>query len=147
MGTFRVVVGSGSAGGALEVEVALSAVAVVPDVPRGAVGKAADRGVGLLVVGDVDPEGEAPVAGVAVVERDRVRIVGDSCDDATGKARLRGVARLAVEDLLAGEDPQLLVGEPGRAEWCGGPLVLLGVGENGVQKAFTVQAHRPCGEI
>src|SRR3954453_12269754 len=112
MGTFRVVVGSGSAGGALEVEVALSAVAVVPDVPRGAVGKAADRAVGLLVVGDVDPEGEAPVAGVAVVERDRVRVVGEGCDDAAGKTRLRRVARVVVEDLLAGEDPQFLVANP-----------------------------------
>jgi hypothetical protein len=98
MGTFRVVVGMGLAGGALDVEVALSSVAVVADVQRFAAGKAADRALGLVVVGDVDPEGEAPDASVAVVELDRFRVVGERCDDAVGKARLRGVARVVVED-------------------------------------------------
>ena len=92
IGTFRFVVGCGSAGGALEVEVALSAVAAVADVQRGAAGETADRAVGLVVVGDVDPEGEAPVAGVAVVQLDRFLVVGECCD-AAGQARLRGVAR------------------------------------------------------
>src|SRR5215212_7603798 len=72
--------GWASAGGALQVEVALAAVAVVADVEGPAVCEVADRAVGLLV-GDLDPEGGAPRAGVAVVELDRFRVVGEGCDD------------------------------------------------------------------
>src|SRR3954449_3081905 len=88
---------------------------------------------------DVDPEGEAPVTGVAVVELDRFRVVGEGCDHPAGQAWLRGVARVVVEDLLAGEDPQLLVGEPCVAECCGGPLGLPGAGEDGDQEALRAE--------
>src|SRR4051812_19689533 len=41
-----------SAGGAMEAEVSLSVVAVVPDVQRGAPGEAADRAIRIIVIGD-----------------------------------------------------------------------------------------------
>jgi hypothetical protein len=94
----------------VEVEVALLAVAVVPDVQRGAAGEAADGALGL-VVDDVNPQGAAPVAGVAVVKVEGL-LVGERRDDAAGQALLPGVARVVVEDLLAGEDPQFPSANP-----------------------------------
>jgi hypothetical protein len=80
-------------------DVVLFAVAVVPDVQRGAAGEAVDRAFGLVVVGDVDPEGRAAVAGVPEVEVDGLLVIGEGRDDATRQALLRGVARVVVEDL------------------------------------------------
>src|SRR4051812_1958911 len=73
-----------SAGGAMEAEVSLSAVAVVPDVQRGAPGEAADRAVRLVVVADADPQRCSAVACVPVVEVQGLRVVGEGRDDPAG---------------------------------------------------------------
>ena len=75
-------------GASLEVEVALAAMAVVADVQRGGPGQAADGAAGLVVVHHADPQGGSAVAGVPVVEIDRLLVVGEGCDDAAGQARL-----------------------------------------------------------
>ena len=82
---------------------------------------------------------------MAVVEVDRFLVVGEGRDGTTGQARLPGVARVVLEDLLAGEDPQLPVGESGGTERCGGPFGLVGVGEDGDEEALRVEDQRPVG--
>src|SRR4051812_16401371 len=96
--------------GALLDEVGLTAAAVVPNVQRREAGEGADGAVGPVVVGNLDPEGGPAVAGVAVVELDGLRVVGDGGHDAAGKVLACGVAGVVGEDLLAGEDPQRAVG-------------------------------------
>src|SRR4051812_11328540 len=135
----------GSAGRTVEVEVALFAMAVVPDVQRGAAGETADGAGGLVVVDDVDPERGAAVTGVAVVEIDGFLVIGEGCDDTASQALLRGIALVVVEHLLPGERPQFPVGESGSAQRSGSPFGLVGVGEDGDQEAFRIEGHGPGG--
>src|SRR4028118_2102273 len=172
-----------SGGGALDVEVALPAVPVVPDVQRGRVrecpdgaprdvaaggvhpqggaavpGAAAGAGEGGppadpaaaprgVAVGRVPPQGEAPVPGVPVVEIEGLLVVGDGRGDAAGQAHPCDVAGVVVEDLPAGEDPQLLVGEAGGAQRCRGLLGLDLAGEDGDQEPLRVEDERTVGEV
>jgi hypothetical protein len=67
----------------------------------------------------VDPQRGAALAGAAEVQLDGVRVVGDGAGDALGQAALGLEPLPAVQDLLAGVDPQVAVGEPGDPVWRG----------------------------
>src|SRR3954468_15879264 len=99
--------------GPVEEEVALAPLAVVPDVECRERSETADRTIGVVVVGHVDPQRGPAVAGVAVVEVEGLRVVGEGRDDAAGHALLLHVPGVVVEDLLTGEGPQVTIGEPG----------------------------------
>jgi hypothetical protein len=101
------------------VEVLLAVVAVVAEVEDLVVGQAAHGPVRVGLVGDVDPQGGAALAGIPEVQLDGVRVVGDGAGDALGQAALGLEPLPAVQDLLAGVDPQVAVGEPGDPVWRG----------------------------
>src|SRR3954469_15342699 len=94
--------GSGPGRGPVEEEVALAPLAVVPDVECRERSEAADRTIGVVVVGHVDPQRGPAVAGVAVVEVEGLRVVGEGRDDAAGHALLLHVPGVVVEGLLPG---------------------------------------------
>jgi hypothetical protein len=94
-------------------EVLLAVVAVVAEVEDLVVGQAPHSPIGVSVVGDVDPQRGAALAGVAEVLLDGVGVVGDGADDALGEAAFGLEPLPAVQDLLAGVDPQVGLGEPG----------------------------------
>jgi hypothetical protein len=101
------------------VEVVLAAVAVVAEVEDRVVGQGSDGPFGVGVVGDVHPQRRAALAGVAEVLLDGGGVVGDRPGDALGQAALGLEPLPAVQDLLAGVDPQVAVGEPGDPVWRG----------------------------
>jgi hypothetical protein len=102
-----------------DVEVLLAVVAVVAEVEDLVLGQAAHGPISVGGVRDVDPQRGAALAGAAEVQLDGVRVVGDGAGDALGQAALGLEPLPAVQDLLAGVDPQVAVGEPGDPVWRG----------------------------
>jgi hypothetical protein len=98
-----------------DVEVLLAVVAVVAEVEDLVLGQAAHGPISVGGVRDVDPQRGAALAGAAEVQLDGVRGAGD----ALGQAALGLEPLPAVQDLLAGVDPQVAVGEPGDPVWRG----------------------------
>jgi hypothetical protein len=95
------------------VEVVLAVVAVVADVEDLVVGQDTHGPLGVGVVGDVHPERGAALAGVAEVLLDGVGVISEGAGDALGEAAFGLEPLPAVQDLLAGVDPQVALGEPG----------------------------------
>jgi hypothetical protein len=89
------------------VEVVLAVVAVVADVEDLVVGQAADGFLGVGLVGDMHPQGGVALAGIAEVQLDGVGVVGDGAGDALAEAAFGLEPLPAVQDLLAGVDPQV----------------------------------------
>jgi hypothetical protein len=81
-----------------DVEVFLPVVAVVADVQDLVVGKTAHDAVGVVPIGDVDPECGAARTGVAEVPLDGCRVIGDRAGDALRDAALDEEPLPAVQD-------------------------------------------------
>ena len=86
---------------------------------------------------------ERPCAGVAEVQLDGVGVVGDGTDDALGQVALGQEPLPAVQDLLAGVDAQVAIGEPGGRQRGLGLLGLVGVFQDGDQESLGVEEQRP----
>jgi hypothetical protein len=71
-----------------DVEVLLAAVAVVAEVEDLVVGQTADSPTGVGVLGDMDPQCGAALAGVAEVAFDGGWVIGDGTGDAPSEAAL-----------------------------------------------------------
>ena len=91
-----------------DVEILLAAVAVVAEVEDLVIGQDTHSPLGVGVVGDMDPQGRAALAGVAEVLLDGGGVIGDRSGDALGEAALDLEPLPAVQDLLTSR--RVLVG-------------------------------------
>jgi hypothetical protein len=121
-----------------DVEVVLAVVAVVAEVQDLVVGQAAHDWIGVALSGNADPECGAAGAGVAEVLLDGIGVVGEGAGDALGQAPFGLEPLPAVQDLLAGVDAQVGLGEPSLGQGCIGLLGLVGVLKDGDQEALGV---------
>src|SRR5215211_199853 len=126
-----------------DVEVLLAVVAVVAEVEDLVVDQPADGPLSVGLVGDMHPARGAAGAGVAEVELEGVAVVGDGAGDARGQAAFGLEPLPAVQDLLAGVDPQFALGEPGVGQGGPGLVGLVGVLEDGDQETLGVEDQRP----
>jgi hypothetical protein len=94
------------------VEVFLPVLAVVAQVQDRVVGQQAHGPLGVGVVGDMDPQGGAALAGAIEVALDAVGVDGHGSYHLPGEAALGEIPLVVVQDLLAGVDPQVAIGEP-----------------------------------
>src|SRR5512132_3733523 len=124
------------------VEVLLAAMAVVAEVEDLVVGQSSYGPFGVGVVRDMDPQRRAALAGVAEKLLDGLGVVGDRSGDPLGEAAFGLEPLPAVQDLLAGVDPQVALGKPGVGQGCLGLLGLVGVLENGDKEALGVEDQR-----
>ena len=83
------------------------------------------------------------LAGGAEVELDGVGVVGDGAGDALGEAAFGLEPLPAVQDLLAGVDPQVALGEPSVRQGGPGLVGLVIILEDGDQEALGVEDQRP----
>jgi len=116
------------------VEVVLAVVAVVADVEDLVVGQGADGSLGAGLIRDMDPQGGAALAGGAEVQLDGGGVVGNGTGDTLGEAAFGLEPLPAVQDLLAGVDPQIAIGEPSLGQRRPGLFGLVGVLQDGDQE-------------
>ena len=107
------------------------------------VGQAADGAIGVGLVGDVDPQRRAAVTGVAEIELDGGWVVGDGADDPPGQGPLGQEPLVILQDLLAGIDPQVAIGEPLVPQRRLGKLSVVSILEDGDQESLRVEGQRP----
>jgi len=107
------------------------------------VGQAADGAIGVGLVGDVDPQRRAAVTGVAEIELDGGWVVGDGTDDPPGQGPLGQEPLVILQDLLAGIDPQVAIGEPLVPQRRLGKLSVASILEDGDQESLRVEGQRP----
>jgi hypothetical protein len=122
------------------VDVLLAVVAVVADVEDLVVGQAADGSLGVGLLGDMHPQGGVALVGIAEVQLDGVGVVGEAAHGPPSQGPLGEEPLVVVQDLLAGVDPQVRLGEPGFG--LRGPG-LLGVFEDGDQEPPRVEYQWP----
>jgi len=107
------------------------------------VGQAADGTIGVVIIRDMHPQRGAALAGIPEVLLDGLGVIGDGTGDALGQAAFGLEPFPAVQDLLAGVDPQVALGEPGGDQRRPGPLGLLGVLQDCDQEALRIEDQRP----
>src|SRR6266508_4585847 len=126
-----------------EVDVLLAVVAVVADVEDLVVGQAADGTLGVGLLRDMHPQGGAALAGVAEVQLDGVGVVGEAAHGPPSQSPLGQEPLVVVQDLLAGVDAQVGLGEPSFGQRGLGPLGLVSVLEDGDQEPPRVEYQWP----
>jgi hypothetical protein len=117
-----------------DVDVLLAVAAVVADVEDLVVGQTADGSLGVGLVRNLDPQGGVALASVTEVLLDGVGVVGEGAGDALGEAAFGLEPLPAVQDLLAGVDPQIAIGEPSLGQRRPGLFGLVGVLQDGDQE-------------
>jgi hypothetical protein len=130
-------------GSSTHVEVVLAAVAVVAEVEDLMVGQAADGAIGVGPVGDVDPQRRAALAGITKVQLDGGWVVGDGADDPPGQGPLGQEPLVILQNLLAGIDPQVAIGEPLVPQRRLGKLSVASILKDDDQESLRVEGQRP----
>jgi hypothetical protein len=125
-----------------DVKVVLAVVAVVAEVQDLVVGQAAHDWIGVGLVRQRGPRVRSGRRGRAEVLLDGVAFIGEGAGDALGQAPFGLEPLPAVQDLLAGVDAQVGLGEPSLGQGCIGLLGLVGVLKDGDQEALGLEEQR-----
>ena len=110
------------------------------------VGQQAHGPFGVGVVGDMDPQGSPALAGAIEVALEAIGVDGHGSYHLPGEAALGEIPLVVVQDLLAGVDPQVALGEPSRPQRRPCLLSVVVVLQDGDQEPFGVERQEPIGQ-
>jgi hypothetical protein len=94
----------------------------------------------------MDPQGGAALAGAVEVALEGGGVVGEATHDPPGEAALGEVPLVFGQDLLAGVDPQVAIGESSRLQRRPGLLGVVVVLQDGDQESLGVEHQGPVGQ-